>query len=59
MESRPSAAINVNVAAGQTKVQLNNLPLGPAGTTARGIYRTAVNGATFALVQFINDPASR
>lgn len=40
---------------GLRRVQLTNIPLGGSGTTARKIYRTAVNGSQLRLVATIND----
>src|SRR5262249_25365640 len=39
-ESRRSADVSVTLAGGQNQVTLMNIPTGPAGTTARRIYRT-------------------
>jgi hypothetical protein len=36
-------------------VTVSNIPLGPAGTIARGVYRTRVGGATFFLDGYVND----
>lgn len=40
---------------GNQKVNLSSIPTGPAGTTARKIYRTLVGGSTFHLLTTIND----
>ena len=36
-------------------MQLTNLPLGPVGTSARGVYRTSVNGNDPRLVAFLTE----
>ena len=53
--SNPSPSASVTTVAGSTKVDLSSIPLGPTGTTARRIYRTAVNGADYKLLDTINN----
>ncbi|GEM_PF-2311624 len=45
----------VTTNASHTKVSLSHIPLGPTGTTARKIYRTAAGGATLKLLATISD----
>ncbi|WP_460060550.1 hypothetical protein [Streptomyces sp. YKOK-I1] len=45
-ESDTGAEATVTTTAGNQKVNLTAIPAGPAGTTARRLYRTAVGGAT-------------
>ncbi|MFE5813185.1 hypothetical protein ACFQ6S_07260 [Streptomyces sp. NPDC056479] len=45
-ETETGAETTVTTTAGNQKVDLTTIPTGPAGTTARRLYRTAVGGAT-------------
>ncbi len=45
----------VTADASHTKVALSNIPLGPTGTTARKIYRTAAGGSTLKLLTTLAD----
>lgn len=56
-ESGPGTEGLVTTTGGNNQVNLTNIPLGPQGTTARGIYRTAVAGVsgTEKLVTTLND----
>jgi len=54
--SRGAALTNINTATGvKNQVAIPVLPLGPTGTTARKIYRTAVNGSQLKLQQTVSD----
>lgn len=53
-ESAQSPTVNITTTNGNQQVVLSNLPLGPAGTTQRNIYRTAVGGSTFKLLTSIS-----
>jgi hypothetical protein len=55
VESQTSALIPAVVNPGDDSVRLTNLPIGPAGTASRVLYRTAVGGSSFRAVTFINN----
>jgi hypothetical protein len=44
-ETLPSSSVVVTTSSGNQQVSLTNLPVGPTGTIARRVYRTAVGGA--------------
>lgn len=48
----PSIVVDVTTA---SRVQLENIPIGPVGTTARKLYRTEAGGTTFKLVATISN----
>lgn len=54
-ESGGSPVSNVLVLGVASQVDLTNIPLGPAGTTARRIYRTLAGGGKYYLVDTINN----
>jgi hypothetical protein len=54
-ESNASADVTINVTTTGQQITLSNLPIGPAGTTARNIYRTPPNGASYGLIDSIDD----
>jgi len=54
LTSNPTASPSVNTFA-KGRVQIRNVPIGPAGTTARRIYRTSLNGGDYRLVATIAD----
>lgn len=45
-ETSGGTEVSVTTTSGNQVLQLQNLPLGPGGTTARKVYRTALNGAS-------------
>jgi hypothetical protein len=49
-EQRPAASTATN-----GKIAVSNIAIGPAGTTARRLYRTPVNGGAFRLVGSVGD----
>jgi hypothetical protein len=53
--NRPDSAANTT---GGNQVQVTGIALGPAGTTARRVYRTAVNGSQLKLLATLNDNTS-
>ncbi|MDB5182188.1 MAG: exported protein of unknown function, partial [Candidatus Saccharibacteria bacterium] len=53
-ETTAGTASNSVTASAQT-IDLSSIPLGPSGTTARKIYRTAAGGSTYMLNTTIND----
>ena len=56
--SSPSQAATVTISSGSYKVNLTNIPIGPAGTTARIIYRTQANGTAYKTLYTINENTS-
>jgi hypothetical protein len=54
-ESFPSTNANITTTSGNQAVSLTAIPLGPAGTTGRRIYRTAVGGSSYLLLATISD----
>ncbi len=54
-ETTAGSEAQITTTSGNQRVQLSNIPTGPAGTTARRIYRTAVGGSQKKLVATIND----
>ena len=59
IESNSSDPVGITVAAAGSRVTLANLPVGPAGTVGRRIYRTTAGGTTFTLVATLNENTSR
>ncbi|MFC1858440.1 hypothetical protein ACFL9U_10530, partial [Thermodesulfobacteriota bacterium] len=57
IQSPFSGEITINTAPGGTGIELKDIPKGPADTTAREIFRTAVNSATFKRYGSINNNA--
>jgi hypothetical protein len=59
-ETSGGTEASITTTSGNTNVNLTAIPLGPTGCTARGVYRTAVGGATGTekLVAYINDNTS-
>lgn len=54
-ETTGGATGSVTTSSGTTNVALTVIPLGPGGTIARNIYRTAVGGSTFKLLHQLAD----
>lgn len=54
-ESTPSNITNITTTSGNQAVNLSSVPLGPAGTTGRRIYRTIVGGTALKSLTTIND----
>lgn len=55
-ETTISPTASITTTSGNQKVNLSNISVGPTGTTARKIYRTAVGGGTsYKLLATIND----
>lgn len=56
-ETSGGTEASITTTSNNTNVNLTNIPLGPAGCTQRGVYRTAVGGATGTekLVAYIAD----
>jgi len=54
-ETTPGTPAEITTTAGNQRVQLSSIPVGPSGTTARRIYRSAVGGGQKKLVTTIND----
>lgn len=46
---------SITTTTGNQKVNLSNVTVGPTGTVARNIYRTAVGGSVFKLLTTLND----
>lgn len=57
-ESKPSPSVAATTTSGNQKVNLAAIPLGPAGTTARRIYRTAAGGVVFSKQSDLADNTS-
>jgi len=57
VESAASASIGVTVAASR-QIKLENIPLGPAGTSVRKIYRKGPGGGPFKLVDTLTNNSS-
>jgi len=53
--SNPGEAVSVTTVSGSRRVNISNIPLGPTGTTARKIYRTAVGSNTYKLLTTISN----
>jgi len=54
-ETTPGTQAQITTTSGNQRVQLSNIPIGPSGTTARRIYRSAVGGGQKKLVTTIAD----
>ncbi len=54
-ETTPGALRGITTTSGNQKVNLSSIPTGPAGTTARRIYRSAVGGGDLFLADEIAD----
>jgi len=54
-ETTPGTQAEITTTSGNQRVQLSNIPIGPIGTTARRIYRSAVGGGQKKLVTTISD----
>ena len=54
-ETTPGTQAEITTTSGNQRVQLSNIPIGPSGTTARRIYRSAVGGGQKKLVTTISD----
>jgi len=54
-ETAPGTQAEITTTSGNQRVQLSNIPVGPSGTTARRIYRSAVGGGQKKLVTTINN----
>jgi len=54
-ETTPGTQAEITSTSGNQRVQLTNIPIGPSGTTARRIYRSAVGGGQKKLVATISD----
>ena len=54
-ETTPGTQAEVTTTSGNQRVQLSSIPIGPTGTTARRIYRSAVGGGQKKLVTTISD----
>ena len=60
VESNASTPVSSpNLTAAKHKITLDLIPVGPNGTAARRIYRTAAGGNTFTLVATLNDNTTR
>ncbi|MDA1013146.1 MAG: DUF4347 domain-containing protein, partial [Planctomycetota bacterium] len=57
-ESNASEPLTIEVTGGMHDVNLTKIPLGPAGTTARKIYRTPAGGSLYGFIQSIDDNTS-
>ncbi len=54
-ETTPGTQAEITTTSGNQRVQLSGIPIGPGGTTARRIYRSAVGGGQKKLVATISD----
>lgn len=54
-ETTPGVQAEITTTSGNQRVQLSGIPVGPGGTTARRIYRSAVGGGQKKLVATIAD----
>jgi len=54
-QTTPGTQAEITTTSGNQRVQLSNIPIGPGGTTARRIYRSAVGGGQKKLVTTISD----
>lgn len=54
-ESTVSPTFTITTTSGNQKVNLTGITVGPSGTTARKVYRTAVGGSSFKLLTTISD----
>ena len=54
-ETTPGTQAEITTTFGNQRVQLSSIPIGPSGTTARRIYRSAVGGGQKKLVATISD----
>jgi hypothetical protein len=57
-ESLPSPVASITTTSGNQQVNLTNIPIGPAGTRKRTLYRTTAGGSTFMFLANIGDNTS-